>query len=154
VFQWLDTNHDGYLSLDEFLAAPWVKNRQRAARLFRWMDTNKDGLVSLQEFLSAYSRYCGDSGYSIRVACPWAWSYWRPWRYGWYWQSGWRRRPGVWQGYAGGPHPRVARPQHAVKHGGTGKQHHPAKHGKAAKPKAHGKHKGHGHPRAHGHHHR
>ena len=103
VFYWLDTNHDGFLSLNEFLAAPWVKNKQRAARFFRWMDTNKDGRVSLQEFLAACTRYCGDSGYWVRTAYPWAWSCWRPWRYGWYWQSGWHRRPGAWRGIPRSP---------------------------------------------------
>ena len=62
VFHWLDTNHDGYLTLNEFLAAPWVKNKQRATRFFRWMDTNHDGRVSLPEFLAAYARYCAGSG--------------------------------------------------------------------------------------------
>ena len=56
VFQWLDTNHDGFLSLNEFLAAPWVRNPQRATRLFRWMDTNHNGLVSLQEILGGLQR--------------------------------------------------------------------------------------------------
>ena len=63
VFYWLDTNHDGYLTLNEFLAAPWIKNKRQAALFFRWMDTNHDGLVSLPEFLAAYARYCGGSGY-------------------------------------------------------------------------------------------
>ena len=100
VFRWLDANHDGFLSLNEFLAAPWIQNKRQATRFFRWMDTNHDGLVSLQEFLAAYTRYSGSDGYYIRVAYPWAWTCWRPWRYGWYWQSGWHRRPGVWPGYA------------------------------------------------------
>jgi hypothetical protein len=149
VFRWLDTNHDGFLTLKEFLAAPWVQNRQRATRFFRWMDTNHNGLVSLQEFLAAYTRYCGSSGYSVRVAYPWAWTYWRPWRYGWYWQSGWHRRPGVWAGGVWrGPavhrHPYVARPHHAVKHARPGKYPHPVKHAKALKAKHHGGHRGHG----------
>jgi len=35
VFRWLDTNHDGFLTLSEFLAAPWVQNKQQATRFFR-----------------------------------------------------------------------------------------------------------------------
>ena len=57
VFRLLDANHDGFLTLNEFLAAPWLKSKQRATRFFFWMDTNKDGLVSLPEFLAAYTRY-------------------------------------------------------------------------------------------------
>ena len=109
VFNWLDTNHDGFLSLNEFLAAPWIKNKQRAARFFSWMDTNKDGRVSLEEFLAAYARYCGDGGYWIRTAYPWAWTCWRPWRYGWYWQNGWHRRPAH-----GGDMPVIAHPRVAA----------------------------------------
>ena len=156
VFQWLDTNHDGYLTLNESLAAPWVKNKQQAARFFRWMDTNHDGLVSLQEFLAAYTRCCGNSRYSVQASYPWVWTYWRPWRYGWYWHRGWQRRPGawaggVWRGYAVRRHPYVHRPQHAFKHGGSGKHRHPVKHVKPPKAKHHGQHKGHG---QHAHHHR
>ena len=147
VFHRLDTNHDGFLTLNEFLAAPRVKNKQRATRFFRWMDTNKDGLVSLQEFLAAYTRYCSDDGYYVRVAYPWGWTYWRPWRYGWYWHSGWHRRPGGWWGYAGHPHPYAHHPHHLARH--SGKHHHPAKHVRSPKPRHHGKHNGHGH---HAHH--
>ena len=162
VFQWLDTNHDGFLTLDEFLAAPWVKNKQRAVQFFQWMDTNKDGLVSLPEFLAAYSRYCGSNGYSVRVAYPWAWTYWRPWRYGWYWQSGWHRRPGVGRGYAAHPRAHALRTHHVVKHSRPrmhahpGKHPHAGKHVKPPKPRHHGKHQGHGHghSRSHGKHHR
>ncbi len=71
VFHLLDTNHDGFLSLQEFLSAPWIKNKPRAARFFRWMDTDRDGLVTLPEFLAAYARYRGPSGYTIQVAYPW-----------------------------------------------------------------------------------
>lgn len=116
IFQWLDTNHDGFLTLREFLAAPWVQNKQQARNFFRWMDTNHDGLVSLREFLAAYTVYSGSNGYSIQVVYPWAWSYWRPWRYGWYWHGGWYRRPGVWPEYA-------VIPYHAVRHVGPVKHH-------------------------------
>jgi hypothetical protein len=149
VFRWLDANHDGFLSLNEFLAAPWIQNKRQATRFFRWMDTNHDGLVSLQEFLAAYTRYSGSDGYYIRVAYPWAWTCWRPWRYGWYWQSGWHRRPGVWPGYAVHSHPNVARRHHAITHVGPVRHPHPVKHVKAAKHvkavkhNPHGNHKGH-----------
>lgn len=124
VFHWLDTNHDGFLTLNEFLAAPWVQNRQQATRFFYWMDTNRDGLVSLPEFLAAYSHYSGNNGYSVQVAYPWAWVCWRPWQYGWYWQSGWHRRPGVWPEYASGPH-HVVKHVGPVKHVGSVKHFHP-----------------------------
>ncbi len=150
VFHWLDTNHDGFLSLNEFLAAPWVKDKQRATRFFRWMDTNHDGLVSLPEFLAAYARYCSDDGYAVRVAYPWGWTCWRPWRYGWYWNSGWHRRPGGWWGYAGQHHAHGHHPHHFAKH--SGRHHHPVKHARPPRPGHHGKHHGHGHGHGHGHH--
>ena len=145
VFYWLDTNHDRFLSLQEFLAAPWITNRQQATRFFRWMDTNHDGRVSLQEFLAAYARYSGGNAYWIQNAYPWAWTYWRPWRYGGYWQSGWHRRPGAWWGYAAQPHPRAAARQQPLSHSKPVKRHHPVKHINLRKPNRHGKHNGHGH---------
>ena len=160
VFRWLDTNHDGFLTLNEFLAAPWLPNKRQATRFFSWMDTNNDGLVSLPEFLAAYTRYSGSYGYAVRIAYPWAWTCWRPWQYGWYWQSGWHRRPGVWPGYAGHSHPYVAGPHRAVthvrsvthvkpaKHVGPVKRAHPV--AKPHSPKHSGKHKGSAH-RAHAH---
>lgn len=153
VFCWLDTNHDGFLSLDEFLAAPWVKNRQRATRFFRWMDTNHDGLVSLQEFLAAYANYCGSSGYWVQAAYPWAWTYWRPWRYGWYWQGGWHRRPGGWRGYAAHAHRYAAGPHHPHRRAAGPhhpRRHHAGKHVRPPKARHHAKHRGHGHGHGHG----
>ncbi len=163
VFHWLDTNHDGLLTLREFLAAPWVQNKQQATRFFRWMDTNKDGLVSLQEFLDAYARYSASNGNSVRVAYPWAWTYWRPWQYGWYWHNNsWYRRPGVWSEYVTGPHRvvrhvgmaahshSVAKSSRPVKHShSVAKSSRPVKHShsvaKSSRPKHSGSHKGHNH---------
>ncbi|MGA2258786.1 MAG: hypothetical protein ABSG53_29315 [Thermoguttaceae bacterium] len=99
--------------------------------------------MSLPEFLDAYARYSGSDGYYVRVAYPWAWTCWRPWQYGWYWQSGWHRRPGVWQGYAGHPHPYVAGPHRAVTHVRPVKHAHPV--AKPRSPKHSGKHKGSAH---------
>jgi len=160
AFHWLDANHDGFLTLSEFLAAPWLPNKQQATRFFRWMDTNHDGLVSLPEFLDAYARYRGSNGYYVQVAYPWAWTCWRPWRYGWYWQSGWHRRPGVWPEYAVHSHPYVAHPNHAAKTVGPVKVSHPVehshsvKHVNVAKHNHHGSHQGHAHKGRHraGHH--
>ncbi|MGA2253850.1 MAG: EF-hand domain-containing protein [Thermoguttaceae bacterium] len=167
VFRWLDTNHDGFLTLNEFLAAPWVQNRPQATRFFRWMDTNNDGLVSLPEFVAAYTRFSGSSGYYVQLAYPWAWIYWRPWQYGWYWHSGWHHRPGVWQGYAGHAHLYTAGPHHVVKQVGPVTHAHPvhhikavthahaARHVKAVTHKSHGSHAGHAHAgHAHQGHHR
>jgi hypothetical protein len=154
VFQRLDVNHDSFLTLEEFLAAPWIKNKQRAREFFYWMDTDKDGLVSLQEFLAAYARYYCDSGYCVRVTYPWAWACWRPWRYGWYWHNGWRHRPGAWLGYAGRRHPVVGGSHHPAKRVGHPWAGRHVKHAKVPKRGHHGKHKGRGHPRPHPHQHR
>jgi hypothetical protein len=120
IFNWLDTNHDGYLELDEFLAAPWVTDRAKASAFFVWMDQNKDGLVSLPEFLAAYQAYSGPTGYTLRVTYPFAWYYWRPWVYGWVWHGpGWRL------GWAGGwwHGPRPAQGYAVVARGGTATVH-------------------------------
>ena len=141
VFQLLDTNHDGVLSLNEFLAAPWVRNPQRATRVFRWMDTNHDGLVSLQEFLAAYNCCYSIDENSLQAAYPWAWVYWRPWSCGWYWNNGWCRRAGDW-GYAWHRHKgRHGRPGHW--RGRSGHSHHvgrPHRHAKHVKHPGRGRH--------------
>jgi EF-hand domain pair len=176
IFQWLDTNHDGFLTLQEFLAAPWVKNKAKAAEFFSWMDTNHDGRVSLPEFLAAYKLYSGPSGYTVRTTYPWALAYWRPWRYGWSWHAaGWHPGwTGGWAYAAPKAHThavvvnhRAGHPYHVAKHasgkGHKGKGHkstghkghvgkhpkHHAKHAKGHKGKHHG-HKGHAH-KGHGH---
>ena len=173
VFHWLDTNHDGFLTLDEFLAAPWVKNVQPAKKFFYWMDTNHDGLVSLDEFLAAFVRYCSGPNENVRITYPGGWTYWRPWRYGWYWHNGWHRKPGVWRGYANRFHFRGGHtiynppPRHyanASYHPHGGHPHHPAKHFVHRRPvkhvhhetssRPHGNHRGHGHPGSHAHRHR
>jgi len=155
VFSWLDTNHDGYLTLGEFLAAPWITNKTQGKRFFYWMDTNKDGLVSLPEFLAANRRYTGVNGISIQTTYPWAWSFWRPWRYGWYWQSGWRRRPGNWPAYTvhrnirGGHANHVATHVNVVRHPHAVAKH-VVKHRRPAGPKRRTGHKAHAH-KAHPH---
>ena len=132
IFHWLDTNHDGFLELGEFLAAPWVTNRAQATEFFSWMDTNKDGRVSLAEFLAAHRLYSGPSGYTYRVTYPWAWTYWRPWRYGWTWHpAGWR------SGWAGGwwHSPRAGAGRVAVNRNRGGRAYRPAAHrGRVAHP--------------------
>lgn len=153
VFHWLDANRDGFLTLNEFLAAPWVTDKAQAAEFFQWLDTNHDGRLSLQEFLAGYTNYRGNSGYLIRIAYPWAWSYWRPGNYGWYWHTGWHRRPGTWPAYAVHVTPRAQHPYRALRHVAQGKHPHPARHHAKGKAKRHTKHKGHGHPHSHAKHH-
>ena len=139
VFHLLDTNHDGFLSLQEFLSAPWIKNKPRAARFFRWMDTDRDGLVTLPEFLAAYARYRGPSGYTIQVAYPWPGLAGGPGITAGIGSAGWHYRAGFAVGggrafvggacpraggararvagprrYVGGPHPRVAGPRRHI----------------------------------------
>ena len=51
IFKKLDTNGDGFLSLDEFKAGPMgQKDPAKAEEIFKKMDTNSDGKVSLEEF--------------------------------------------------------------------------------------------------------
>ena len=150
VFQRLDANHDGFLSLNEFLAAPWIRNPKRATRLFHWMDANKDGLVSLQEFLAAYNSYCSRDGNSLQVAYPWAWICWQPWSCGWYWNNGWRGAAGDWWGRTHWRPRRDARNWNngwrhrpGDRHGRAGRSHHVGRshrHGKHVKHPGRGKH--------------
>jgi hypothetical protein len=151
MFHWLDTNHDGFLTFNEFLAAPWVANKQQARRIFQRMDTNKDGLVNMQEFLAVYGFQTQDYvvsypyvyGANRYCAAPvYPWGYWWLWRSGWYWHSGWHRRTSGSRTYAG--YPWVSRPQNFVNHGGRGGHLHSVGHVRL--PAHHGTHIGHGHP--------
>ena len=54
AFKKLDTNGDGFLSLDEFKASPrFAKDASKAEEAFKKMDTNNDGKISLDEFKAA-----------------------------------------------------------------------------------------------------
>ena len=56
IFKRLDTNGDGFLSLDEFKARPKAKeDPARAEAVFKKIDTNGDGKISLEE-LKAFHR--------------------------------------------------------------------------------------------------
>ena len=54
AFKKLDTNNDGFLSKEEFLASPRAKKDPAAAeKRYDAMDTKKDGKVTLEEFKAA-----------------------------------------------------------------------------------------------------
>ena len=50
IFNKKDTNHDGFLSKEEFIGK--AKNPTKKAKLFDKKDTNHDGKLSLQEFIA------------------------------------------------------------------------------------------------------
>ncbi|HSJ03998.1 MAG: EF-hand domain-containing protein [Verrucomicrobium sp.] len=53
AFKKLDANGDGFLSKDEFKAAPFAqKNPERAEKGFENKDKDKDGKVSKEEFVA------------------------------------------------------------------------------------------------------
>lgn len=57
LFKSLDTNHDGFLSLDEFKASPQaLKSPNKAEELFKACDTSHDGKVSYIEFKAQYKK--------------------------------------------------------------------------------------------------
>ncbi len=59
-FKALDKNNDKSLSLDEFKAAPWFKDRpDRAEAAFKRMDADNDGKVTLDEFVKALKERVG-----------------------------------------------------------------------------------------------
>ncbi|MCE9545792.1 MAG: EF-hand domain-containing protein [Planctomycetia bacterium] len=50
IFDKLDTNHDGKLSLEEYKANPRVKSPEEAEKRFAKFDTDGDKSVTLEEF--------------------------------------------------------------------------------------------------------
>lgn len=57
-FNLLDTNRDGYVTKQEFMA----QAEQRWNQLLQHMDANRDGIVSKDEFLSAPRPGAGGQG--------------------------------------------------------------------------------------------
>ncbi|MGO9313274.1 MAG: EF-hand domain-containing protein [Syntrophobacteraceae bacterium] len=53
-FDALDTNHDGKLTLEEFMAAP--HRRGKAEERFKAMDVNGHGYITKEEFCSGQGR--------------------------------------------------------------------------------------------------
>jgi len=55
IFKKLDTNGDGFISLDEFKAGPRAqKDPAKAEEAFKKMDTDGDGKLSLEEFKAGH----------------------------------------------------------------------------------------------------
>ncbi len=54
VMKDLDKDKDGFLSEEEFLASPLVKNRELGKQIFKRIDTDHDGKISLSELRAAY----------------------------------------------------------------------------------------------------
>jgi len=61
VFNKKDTNHDGFLSKEEFMAKR--KNQARAEKAFNRKDTNHDGKLSLGEFTAKAKGHKGGKGH-------------------------------------------------------------------------------------------
>ena len=66
IFKKFDTNGDGFLSLDEFMARPLAQRHPAAAEaVFKKIDTNGDGKLSLDElkaFRAAHRPGAGGKG--------------------------------------------------------------------------------------------
>ena len=66
VFAKLDTNGDGFLSLDEFSKAPFIAKRNldeaKQKALFAKIDTNGDGKISPDEFKTFMESHKGQHG--------------------------------------------------------------------------------------------
>jgi hypothetical protein len=57
-FARLDTNHDGKVSREEFLA-PWRSHREIAEKQFRQFDKNGDGYLTPEEYIPARKKAPG-----------------------------------------------------------------------------------------------
>ncbi len=70
IFKRLDTNGDGFLSLDEFKAGPMAKrDPARAEAIYKKMDVNSDGKVTLNEF-KAYRPHRGNRSGNPSAPAP------------------------------------------------------------------------------------
>ena len=71
LFNTIDTNQDGYISVKEFkdyfyILAPELSERD-VLKSFITIDTNKDGVISKEEFVAAGDEFCTES---TRMSCP------------------------------------------------------------------------------------
>jgi len=52
LFQKLDKNHDGVLTLQEFVGRRTGAKAMKAVQVFQKKDTNRDGVLTLAEFMT------------------------------------------------------------------------------------------------------
>ena len=64
IFKKLDTNNDGFISLEEFKAGPRAqKDPAKAEEIFKKMDKDGDGKLTLEEFKAGRPPHGGGPGH-------------------------------------------------------------------------------------------
>lgn len=56
TFKKLDTNSDGSITKDEFMAGPFAKDKERAEKMFTARDKNTDGKLTKEEWIAEGGR--------------------------------------------------------------------------------------------------